>query len=879
MSAVRWECGSARGIPDAVRAGETGAVMDRYVSQDISGWTELRVHGVSGTPPETELCHPAVALVAGDRLAGFYRRIWECARGAPDGPDFRREGYAWGKLTSGDNSRALWLLLLPFMFLNLAYYMDPGHRVVGGHTRVVPERNAVQRLLALSLTGTYVLAATSVSMDLVAWQCGAHTGPSQPTCSSGGFWLNWLHYGWLDSTGRHLAVASIVPLALVGLLWWTARRTWATMEAQQVPQVDRVADVRLPLEDRRLWNGRGPVRKLRALHVAGALALVGVLLLAPLLPGADLTTLSHGGTWHPAAAVVRNLLLLALLLVVALVVAWVPLVKDRDRPGQDAPRTDDDGDLYRILPWLVAALVACALAVACWGAANAGPTDTTAGTTALPWQTGAVRWLLIAQGALLVLLAASHVVRGTARTTPADRDVLGNPGFPRPAWGGMSMAGVALLATLLATALAAGVTLRVAEMLGAPTVPGHSTGDQRPLVVSIVYFWAAVCALALVVVALLLAARAWAGMRRGRAEQLHHVEAFYPPGDVRTAPRGRRRHIAGVWARARGLGPAAESALGLLLLAAAVIVAAGVALDLALGTRLVTDGSRWLTTAANLVLTGLVAGLLWAGRQAYRNESFRRTVGILWDVGTFWPRATHPFAPPCYAERTVPDLLTRLEHLTGTTGEHREHREHPEPQEPQIPRGGRVLLSCHSQGSVIGAAVLMQANTAAGVRTALLTYGCPLTGLYARFFPAYFDAGAVHRLGQLLAHEEGELPAPGEDPGLAKDTRWYNLYRASDPIGGWVVRDTAPLRPGDPLRRGDRQLLDPMKLCKQPGDTCYQPPKGHSDYFSDPAFDACVRDLVGGGTGPRLIAPPPTAVPVVLSESVDGAAPVTQARL
>ncbi|MEU1513408.1 hypothetical protein ABZ490_14830 [Streptomyces sp. NPDC005811] len=842
--------------------------MDRYVSQDISGWTEVRVHGVSGTPPEAELCHPAVALVAGDRLAGFYRRIWECARGAPDGPDFRREGYSWGKLTSGDNSRALWLLLLPFMFLNLAYYMDPEHRVVDGRTRVVSERRAVQRLLALSLTGTYVLAATSVSMDLVGWQCGAHTGTGQPTCSSGGFWLNWLHYSWLDSTGRHLAVASIVPLALVALLWWTARRTWATMEAQQVPQVKGGVDVRLPLEDRQLWNGRGPVRELRALHVAGALAVVGVLLLAPLLPGADLTSLSHGGTWHPVAAVLRNLLLLALLLVVAFVVVLVPLAKDRDRPDPAAPRTDDDR--FRLLPWLVTALVAGALAVACWGAAESGPPDPTAGVHALPWQTGAVRWLLVAQGALLLSLAASHVVRGTVRTTPPDRNILGSPDFPRPAWGGMSMAGVALLATLLATALAAGVTLRVAEILGAPTVPGHPTGDQRPLVVPTAYFWGAVCALALVVVALVLAVRAWAVMSHGRADELHHIKAFYPPGDAGRAPQARRRHIADVWARARGLGPAATTGLGLLLLAAVVIAAAGVALDLALGTRLVTDGSRWLTTAANLVLTGLVVGLLWAGRQAYRSASFRRTVGILWDVGTFWPRATHPFAPPCYAERTVPDLLTRLEYLTGTTeGEHGH----------QGPPGGRVLLSCHSQGSVIGAAVLMQARTTAGVRTALLTYGCPLTRLYAQFFPAYFDANAVHRLGQILANTEETLPAPEEKPGLADDTRWYNLYRASDPIGGWVVRDTAPLQPSDPLRRGDRQLLDPTQLCKQPGDTCCQPPKGHSDYFSDPAFDVCVRDLVAGGTGPPPTALPSTAVPVILSESVDGAAPLTQARL
>ncbi|MEU3509273.1 hypothetical protein ABZ733_15485 [Streptomyces longwoodensis] len=51
--------------------------MDRFVSQSRAGWTEVRVHGVSGTPPQSELDHPTVELVAGDRLAGFYWRVWD----------------------------------------------------------------------------------------------------------------------------------------------------------------------------------------------------------------------------------------------------------------------------------------------------------------------------------------------------------------------------------------------------------------------------------------------------------------------------------------------------------------------------------------------------------------------------------------------------------------------------------------------------------------------------------------------------------------------------------------------------------------------------------------------------------------------------------
>ena len=99
----------------------------------------------------------------------------------------------------------------------------------------------------------------------------------------------------------------------------------------------------------------------------------------------------------------------------------------------------------------------------------------------------------------------------------------------------------------------------------------------------------------------------------------------------------------------------------------------------------------YLVDTANVAISGFVLALLWVGRQAYRSPAARRTVGIVWDLGTFWPRAVHPLAPPCYAERAVPDLLLRLRFYKES--------------------GGRVLLSCHSQGTVLGAVVLLQAET------------------------------------------------------------------------------------------------------------------------------------------------------------------------
>ena len=78
--------------------------------------------------------------------------------------------------------------------------------------------------------------------------------------------------------------------------------------------------------------------------------------------------------------------------------------------------------------------------------------------------------------------------------------------------------------------------------------------------------------------------------------------------------------------------------------------------------------------------------MIQVGRNAYRDAELRRKVGILWDLATFWPHAAHPLAPPCYMERALADLLTRIKDGPA---------QHSRP----------ILLSTHSQGTVIGASL------------------------------------------------------------------------------------------------------------------------------------------------------------------------------
>src|SRR5579859_2749322 len=89
------------------------------VPPDSSGITELRVHGVGGTPPDAVLGDLAPEQAAGDAIAGFYRTDdHQATAGTTPGADADRhvEVYSWGGLTSRSSSRVLWLVLLPFLF-------------------------------------------------------------------------------------------------------------------------------------------------------------------------------------------------------------------------------------------------------------------------------------------------------------------------------------------------------------------------------------------------------------------------------------------------------------------------------------------------------------------------------------------------------------------------------------------------------------------------------------------------------------------------------------------------------------------------------------------------------------------------------------------
>ncbi|MFI6692903.1 hypothetical protein ACIBLA_14260 [Streptomyces sp. NPDC050433] len=768
---------------------------------------ELLVHGVGGATPQEMLADPYTVRITGDETAAIYRRpADEEAEAHPeryeDGPV--AEAYCWSNLTSGNGTRALWLLLLPFMVVNLAHWMRPA---TNGLARTQRLYGVLVRLLALTLTVLLTAAACEVALDLVAWQCAGSAG-----CSDERAWLGFLSAardGWWAQPGRRLALAALVPAALVGLLWYLSNRTWSAYEAQRPPTdlteatdatdaadanegpagtapdgapdgaADRAPSVRPALARPGFWYGRRLVARLRAAHTAA-----GFLTVAGAVTGAA-ARYDRG-----APSAVRESvgwLLQATLVAGGLVVLWVVCSRGRSERRRDGTL---DKALISRLPAVSLVLLGIAVVYAAWSRPGWTSSGTLPGSVVFPV-------LILAQGALVVALAVAALV--LHRRAPHARIALYGLGGPA----------VAMLACALAGVMTGGVAQRVGDWLDGSATPGMGEGSipGPPVLLS----WQA--AVIPVLLVLLLVPLVFLVVRTVRtARRLAPlVEAEYGSREENVTPDSiRTRRIAGARARAE-LTDTAPWLVGLLsgatlLLGVGAVLGAWLSGDVpgraAEGEPALIQSAADTAQAVGSWLIGLgfILFVTW-GRRAYRDPSARRTIGILWDVGTFWPRASHPFAPPCYAERAVPDLTWRMASWTARTG-------------------GRLVISGHSQGSVLAAAAVWQLREGTRRQVALLTYGSPLERLYGRWFPAYFGAAPLGDLGR-------EVHC------------WRNLWRSTDPIGGPVRLGGEG---GDGADDGGEPavdhgpLKDPLAYGRTERHPLPEPILGHSAYQADPAF-------------------------------------------
>lgn len=215
--------------------------------------------------------------------------------------------------------------------------------------------------------------------------------------------------------------------------------------------------------------------------------------------------------------------------------------------------------------------------------------------------------------------------------------------------------------------------------------------------------------------------------------------------------------------------------------------------------------AQWALPAAVVAAIALV-------RRSASTVRLRRTIGILWDVLTFWPRRFHPFAVRPYTERAVPEFQGRINH--------------------HVQAGRRVLVSAHSQGSVIAFAALASLQEQKLTSVALITYGCPVTTLYGALFPAYFGDADIQDLREKILGDA--------------EMGWWNFWRKTDPIGGPVFaaakrHDPQDVEVDDPAVRPLSYEIPCTPAALEDVRPAWVELAGHSHFFQEDKVRDCVH--------------------------------------
>lgn len=801
---------------------------------------ELRIHGVNNTPPANMLgLRPdLVEQVAGDKLGSFWAPTAAGRERSGIPETERREAYRWGEMArqstagpsiggslAGAVERAGWALLLPFGLVNAAYWT---RRFDDGPVAKLPEdtRGAGSlRAAGLLLTLLMAATATNVAMDLVAVQC---FDQATKLCTAIPRTLDFL--GPMGQR-RRIALMSLAPVVLIALLWLLSALTRSRYEQPNPKTGGEAANSTKAwpvLKVSGFWAHRGITARTARLHVAATAAAVALGMAwheffrgrvgcenltvvvagrCALLP-TDYTSrrslaelmivLSIGALLWVGVSVVRQCRLAvdapesqrekamrseSRSMLWKAVFRWGPLVYSFGVYAATctimwftSPSADDTNPRQFVgISASPAILLTVSLAIGLSALAWRAVTDAAwkralltawgfafavlVGGVAVAEAKGASSWvrvsLLAAIGVAVLLLLAA---RGRSRDEHA-------------AWGGSAPGVFLLVGTFLAMLLSSAVAVVAGDLLNgnnaartlADGVLARSGSTPPNLEVPLPYLWFGAALLpfvgcVIVTVGVALGASFW------RKDPLFDEDSTFTPV-MRT------RRMAAMAHRAEPLtGWLAVWATGATL--AAVLVAA-------LGVKphqwspvdgLVDVGMLMLAAGGGLFVLLSAGGALVGGA---------RPLGLVWDLLCFLPRTGHPLAPPCYAERVVPELIGRCNTWLD---------EHP---------NGSVVLSAHSLGSVLAVAVIMSDDLHDANRISLLSYGTQLRAYFSRIFPELLGPdvlGVPGCLGSSLVtadpwrREEESitrfLPLEGSlSDRLAMGLRWRSLWRRTDYLG------------------------------------------------------------------------------------------------
>lgn len=878
---------------------------------------ELRVHGVSGTPTEETLSDPHPIQVAGDTETRFMRSglastqvepaivVAESLAAEPKVERHHRilEAYHWGRLTAGSATNALYMTLIPFLLVNVAYWTVPHatcwQEKEGARTTVVANTHllirsvhVVIKLFALALSLELLNAAMLISLDLFAWQFGGYAQDDPKPAWYGRL----LTSGPFAAPSRALVLGAVLCFAVTSFFSYFGRSRWdRTMAAPTAGQGQGMLG---PFAHPQFWTKRDAGQGMRRLHVAA--------MRAALASTMAWVTILRGGAKQPTQLLYAlggsGLVILGTVVVLVIVSEWWP-------GGRDVPHDEERFTAFangtRWLSRLTLLVLGLVLLVV-WFGPSAWPSER---RMQLPVLQGAQWRLGLVQLGLAFLLAGLLIFvrnkKGGKRAlavdvpgpapdlTPAggaspqppsqfagwpDPSPIGDDASDwskkfRPALVGQVPLVLVMLSWELAATLTAGLTILLARVLGTPVTraPIDRFGHVGPgdwLVLPETYWgvsllWAVGSAVLVLLGVIFWFARgkgAWTELVKNERDlikaELDPVTTDGPTGPATQARCKVAENIAKARIRGRLLKRWAIRVFAGVAAYMALVVAIGLAYQCFISRNPYWVSQQraraaWLNTLLDLFTQDVNSGVAWvgswllvavAGGLVMLGRSAYKSPDMRRRTGTFFDVAC--FWPRAAHPFAAPCYGERavpdlVERIESLLGLPPSDGDDEAAPEDQR----RVILAGHSQGSLICLSVVMQLYGRYGAksldRLSLMTYGSQLQWVFPRVFPSY-----VGYWEQAVTRSQ------------VLDGRWRNMYRLTDPIGDRVLEPTVPVH----WQAADIECSDPQSYA-------WNTTQGtatirmHGDYFQNVGYDRAARELVIRMSGmpslPIMRVPPP----------------------
>jgi len=813
-----------------------------------------------------------------------------------------------------------WTLLLPFGLINVAYW---SRRLDGGPPTTSTEKKpparsgaATLRLIGVLMTLLVTAAVIVVSMDDVATQCYAdeqHECKNLPSLVGAiGHW----------SPAERLALLSFVPLLLLVFLWALSAKTRTTYDSSTWVATGReaadaygaaTAKPDWPiLRTTGFWQHHVISSKTAFLHLAaGATLIAGLTSWQGIfgtsgcrLPG-DVFSRGRCHTQLTAdgGRSLAELIIVALCAALLIIVAVLTIKGSSE--AADIPSTTDSVThkaVYFVIGGAFAVFLLQEGFLIWWHTDKVVATHLVGLSNAITailcllfglslsalflrrYGQGWVIALGLGEAVLLILSgvsgAAGWVWRIGAVLVFAGVLLavkLGGAKSKYEAWRGCAPGVIVLLALLIAMTLLTAFVVGVGDVLNGANSAGALAGRppapvQPPckyscdtvtepvnLLLPQPFIWfgpGLLIILALLILVLAnVALRVWLapGARRAAIVTPRPLTRETPADLVRTRSARRFAQVAHRGEPMLGL----IALLGSIGLLSAILVAVSWtnphhliwwkrAADGALGA------GTWAAAGVGALVIGFTAGGSVVGG--------KRPFGLLWDLVCFLPRAGHPLGPPCYAERAVPELVTRCDrYLT--------------PKDDSDVHGQKVILSAHSLGSVIAVGAIFASDGDPRFeknvgRLSLLTYGTQLRAYFGRIFPELLGPKVLgnHPVEPATLVDPNPVVGTTDEPATSNDHdlasllevrtghgRWRSLWRRTDYLGFPVYNGVTTLAE-DPAGAATVATNDVDRAAAEIDRTGYMlGVLSHSDYPRTAEYRAELEYLRDTGQGSRAL--------------------------